>query len=352
MTIINTACVDLKIRENNVDVLKTDANDFIDQLERKSGNLGELGNLLLWSNRQRNYTLEEIDIALRKFLLKKYPDSKIETTISVIDFKAFGLGEADGCIVTIETAHAFGCLVLVDEKINKIKPDLKKKGQNSLVYAYNRAMKLIYLHEIGHVLLNHDNFSLAPRPAKGALKSFTAGHAKNDAQCDVLSYVLAFWPLVGKGGFKTLVQKVYDAWDKSDLRNSLANFYKMPINAVAQWIVIMLTDPYRTHYARLMMTAPSPGQIVDCFDCKDVVCSIMPEETRVAGLSEDEAAKQLFTLKNRDTSAKKVLNTPHCDHKMVHKELQLKCAAFFEDSKFAYNRPSDEIIVIGLAPQN
>ena len=352
MNIFKTPCIDLKINGFNVVGLKEGANDFIDQLERKGSDLGELGELLLWSRRERMCSLTEIEIAFKQFLIKKYPNRKVDTTISHINFKESGLGDADGCIVTIDDENVFGCIILLDENIKKIEPDLTKSKQEDLIQAYHRVMKLVYLHEIGHVLLKHDNFSLHPRYARGALTSFASSHAKNDVQCDLLSYVLAFWPLVGSEGFRTLVNGVYNKWERCDIRECLANFYKMPINAVAHWIVIMLNDPYQVHYARLMMTEPEPGQIVDCFDCKDVVRSIDADEERHTDLTEDEAAKQLFVLKNKDTSAKKVLAIPHSDHKMVHKELQLKCAAFFEDARLAYNRSSDEIVVIGLAPHD
>lgn len=351
MNIIKTRCFDFKLHDRDVGELKKEAQSFIDQLERKTGQLGDLGEILLRQDRSSSFSLEEIDEALRSFLSKKYPGRIINTTVAPIDFSSCGLGKADGCIVTFTNAKFYGCMVLIDKSISSLEPDLKKEGQAPLVYAYSRALKSIYLHEIGHVLLCHDNFSLQPKTSSKVLSSFVSKHAVLDAQCDVLSYVLAFWPFVGKDGFKTLVDKAYKSWDGFDFRLRMANMYKMPINSVAQWIVIMLTDPYRVHYARLAVSAPSPGQVVDWYDCKDVVNSIAYEDGQYVGMTEDEAAKQLFLLKNEKTSAQKALAMPHGDQKMVHQDVNIRCAAFYERAQYAYNRLADEVVVFGLAPQ-
>jgi len=313
------------------------------------------------------YRIEEIRNAFRDLLSEIYQvdinNTRVILTHGLLaELNTDGEPPVDGlAICEVAPDRSFLCYwVVLDTRF--LTTDVWRN-----TFARWRALKTIFLHEICHTLLKHpghilrnadateqDGNPLLPPDVVKTEEDKSRDHQREDDDCDLLSYVLAFWPFQRFKGL--LLNEIRQA--NMSIRLNIANVYKMPVNAVAQWIVITMYNPaqYWLHYAWLSANANKdrrsvdPGEILDYFDCKDVIESLDPDEaeklkTLPGAIVEEYAAKQLFL---RDTSARSALLSGRDSSIRRYRSSGCICLAFYDEQNFLYNRKSDEVVVLGL----
>jgi hypothetical protein len=320
------------IRGRNIEKLKKRAESFISLVEKQLPGL---------ENKKNGLFLEDIEQALRPVLNGR---DIVVSWVSMDDY------DMDGIIYTVRRkAKPDAFIICLNRKIvdllgdDQAKPVGECRPQNSArAKAYARALKTVYLHEISHLLLNHDLTGMRASPVpEGSLEEsplvemchavyqlYSQVHYKQDCDCDLLSFVLAFWP---SKEFTRLVMSSLADWRHSDLRALIANRFLMPINSTIQWIAILFCDRFGMHYVRREEVGK---ECLDYLDYSNNMSSMFADD--------------LFSHKG--TAAWHVANDEsRQDYKTLETEDALfLCAAFYERKELFSNKKADEIIVVGF----
>lgn len=321
------------IRDRNIEKLKKRAESFISLVEKQLPSLKE---------KKGGLQLADIEDALRSVLHGR------DIVVSWVPMDEYDM---DGVIYTIHRKtkpDAF--IICLNRKIvdllgdDPTKPIEKCQPQNAVcAKAYARALKTVYLHEISHLLLNHGLTGMRASPVsnddseespvvemcRAVYQLYSQVHYKQDCDCDLLSFVLAFWP---SQEFTRLVMSALADWRKGELRALIANRFLMPINATIQWIAILFCDRFGMHYVR---REEDGKECLDYLDYYNNMSSMFADDlfshkgTAAWHVANDENKKDYKTL---DTDGSLFL-----------------CAAFYERKEFFCNKKSDEIIVVGFS---
>ena len=225
------------------------------------------------------------------------------------------------------------------------KPINERRPQNNACAKnYFRALKSVYLHELGHLLLKRTNSSSPVKIEESGKDDVAAmcdkihdlyskARIRDEFDCDLLSFVFAFWPR--KRFTKAVMTTLCNWWSatEGDLRIQVANKFHMSVNATVQWMVILFYDKFGMHYVRREEEGKA---CLDFLDYKRNVYCFYNND--------------VFSVK--ETAAWHVANDgKRADYKTLVKTAPFLCCAFYERKVWFCNQPADEIIVVGFNAQ-
>ena len=319
---------DFVIKGYDVALLKRKAESFIDMVGK------------LFPASQEMLTLDCISDAVSHIEEK---NEVLETWGAMEDYKL------EGVIYTIQRRDGTCCYIAyLNEKMVDLmgddsdKPIDERRPQNSTCAKnYFRALKSVYLHELGHLLLKRTNSSMPveiEKPGETGVAAmcdkihdlYSKARIRDEFDCDLLSFVFAFWPR--KKFTKAVMMTLCNWWNTpdGDLRIQVANRFHMSVNATVQWMVILFYDKFGMHYVR---REESEKKVLDFLDYKGNVGCFYNND--------------VFSV--RETAAWHAANDgKRADYKTLAKTSPFLCCAFYERKEWFCNRVADEIIVVGF----
>lgn len=194
---------------------------------------------------------------------------------------------------------------------------INEKVQELSQVARERTTKAILLHEICHFICSHQGakaYKLQSEDEilKERFDSYKQLEPGQDAEAELMSAILAFWP---NEEFNRQLQLT-----KGDFR-CMANLYKMPVDCVLKWSVIQFNNQLVSHYFKWNVDA---ARIEDAYQ-EDAV-----------GLFDDPMTAASRAIKSQ------------CDENSDNQSYKCVCRAYYESKTHHFNKSSDRVLVIGL----
>lgn len=252
----------------------------------------------LWEDREvRRVTVRDI----------KYFCEKNSIKMIYADMLGYD-GDAFMCRIPLATG-GMQVAILINEKVQELPAP-----------ASERASKAILLHEICHFLSEHpgaiayrdDVVDVSLRENFDRYKEVEAGQ---NAEAELSAAILAFWP---NREFERQLRLT-----KADFRQ-MANFYKMPVDCILKWTVLLFGDKLSMHYFKWD---------VDKGEIEDSYC---------------ESMRWIFDKEG--TAVRKAIETRQ-DANSDDAQRDCFCRAYYENKEYHFNKTSNKVLVVGIGRQ-
>ena len=340
---------DFILKDQNLSELREKAKGFVTMVDNKLASLNfKIGCLRV---------LDLRDVVLR--IQAKKPYDARWGDMSAIEKRKKGC--VDGAVFTVRKKNGeLAYLSVINSSIRGLlKPgaevcfeDELSTSDSASAQRYWYALKLAYLHELCHVLLQHGDAGIAVSPVDAdkidgsnanvpailgmcdtIMRLYAKVRRQQDFDCDLLALVLAFWP---SKRFTKLAMSMLLNWnnDGVGIRESLSRAFQMPVNAVVQWLCIIFGKKLGIHYVR---REESTKKWIDCLD---------PDGTLTNFYTNQYSKSDLFSYPETAAS-KSASRMRDCKNPLAEREMFF-CEALYECNSAAIKKRSDEIIVVGF----